>query len=161
MVNHAARGRRSENNVRDELGAYGYDVIRSAASKGSADLVAIGDGFAVLVQVKLVQHGESFQMPSPAERQQLLRLARRLGNALPVAACHAQGSGGKPAVTAYRLLTGPGPKDWRGWGPGEPTRLDPGTCPTCHTPEGHHTLSCPDQPQVTVPFTDILSVVDL
>lgn len=160
MTNHAARGRRSENNVRDELGAYGYDVIRSAASKGSADLIAIGDGFAVLVQVKLVQHGASFQMPSPAERQQLLRIASRLGNAYPVAACHAQGSGGKPPVTAYRLLTGPGPKDWIGWAPGK-APLGGGVCLSCHTPENHHTLSCPAQPQVTVPFTDILSVVDL
>lgn len=141
MVNQSARGRRSENNVRDELGTYGYDVIRSAASKGSADLIAIGDGFAVLVQVKLVQHGASFQMPSPAERQQLLRMARRLGNAFPVAACHAQGSGGKPAVTAYRLLTGPGPKDYRGWAPGQVAGYA-GTCPMCLVPEGRHTLSC-------------------
>jgi Holliday junction resolvase len=159
MVNHAARGRRSENNVRDELGAYGYDVIRSAASKGSADLIAIGDGFAVLVQVKLVKHGESFQMPSPAEREQLLRIASRLGNAYPVAACHAQGSGGKPAVTAYRLLTGPGPKDWRWWAPGQP--MEDEQCPKCQMPTGYHILSCPAQPQVIVPFTDLVSVVKL
>lgn len=160
MTNHAARGRRSENNVRDELGAYGYDVIRSAASKGAADLIAIGDGFAVLVQVKLVKHGESFQMPSPAERQQLLRIASRLGNAYPVAACHAQGSGGKPPVTAYRLLTGPGPKDWRGWAPGQVLGPED-VCPMCLVPEGRHTLSCMHAQSVSTPFMDLVSVVDL
>ena len=118
MTNHVARGRASENAVRDELGGYGYDVLRSAGSKGAADLIAIGDGFAVLVQVKLGEHGKPFQMPSPSERQQLLRLSGRLGNAIAVAACRVPGAGARPAVTAYRVLTGPGPKDWQGWGPG-------------------------------------------
>lgn len=118
MTNHAARGRQAENRVRDELGGYGYDVLRSAGSKGAADLIAIGDGFAVLVQVKRVEHGRGFQMPGPAEREQLLRIASRLGNAYAVAACHVQGSGSRPAVTAYRILTGPGPKDWTSWAPG-------------------------------------------
>lgn len=117
-MNHAARGRSAENAVRDELGLYGYDVLRSAGSKGAADLIAIGDGFAVLVQVKLVKNGEPFQMPTPAEREQLIRIARRLGNACPVAACRTAGSGGRPAVTAYRFLTGTGPRDWRNWAPG-------------------------------------------
>lgn len=159
-MNHAARGRRSENNVRDELGAYGYDVIRSAASKGSADLIAIGTGFAVLVQVKLVRHGESFQMPSPAEREQLLRIAGRLGNAYPVAACHAQGSGGKPPVTAYRLLTGPGPKDWIGWAPGQVLGPED-VCPMCLVPEGRHTLSCMHAQSVSAPFMDLMNPVKL
>lgn len=118
-MNHAARGREAENRVRDELGEYGYDVMRSAGSKGAADITAIGDGFAVLVQVKRVRHGQGFQMPPPAERAQLLRIAGRLGNAVAVAACHVQGLGSRPAVTAYRVLTGPGPKDWRGWAPGK------------------------------------------
>ena len=118
MVNHAARGRGAENAVRDELGAYGYDVMRSAGSKGAADLIAVGDGFAVLVQVKLVKTGKPFEMPSPAEREQLLRIAARLGNAYPVAACRTEGSGGRPAVTVYRLLTGTGPKQWTSWAPG-------------------------------------------
>lgn len=119
MVNHAARGRKSENAVADDLGLYGYDVIRSAASKGAADLIAIGDRHVVLVQVKLGTHGEPFKMPAPAEREQLLRLARRIGNALPVAVCRIPGAGSRPAVSAYRLLTGPGPKDFRGWVPGD------------------------------------------
>lgn len=118
MVNHAARGRASENAVRDELGLYGYDVIRAAASKGSADLVAIGDSVVVLVQVKLVANGEPFRMPPPAERRELLRIAGRIG-AVAVAACRTGGAGSRPAVTAYRLLTGPGPRDYVGWAPGE------------------------------------------
>lgn len=120
MVNHAARGRSAENAVRDELGSYGYDVMRSAGSKGAADLIAIGDRFAVLVQVKVVKHGDRFHMPAPAEREQLIRIATRLGNAFAIAACHVQGQGGRPAVTAYRLLTGPGPQDYVGWAPGKP-----------------------------------------
>lgn len=146
VTNHAARGRGAENAVRDELGVYGYDVMRSAASKGAADLIAIGDRFAVLVQVKLVKTGKPFEMPSPAERQQLLRIAARLGNAYAVAACRTEGSGSRPAVTVYRLLQGPGPKDWISWAPGQP--YEPGEkhgpaeeC--CHTGEhGVHTLSC-------------------
>lgn len=118
MVNQSARGRDSENAVRDELGGYGYDVLRSAGSKGAADLIAIGDGFAVLVQVKIGKHGKPFQMPTPAEREQLLRLTRRLGSAVAVAACRVPGAGSRPAVTVYRRLTGPGPKDWTGWAPG-------------------------------------------
>lgn len=119
MVNHAARGRSAENAVRDELGLYGYDVLRSAGSKGAADLIAIGDGFAVLVQVKLVRTGRPFEMPSPAEREQLLRIAARLGNAYPVAACRTEGAGGRPAVTVYRILQGPGPAQWQSWAPGD------------------------------------------
>jgi len=120
MTNHSARGRASENAVRDELGSYGYDVMRSAGSKGAADLIAIGDGFAVLVQVKLGAHGKPFMMPSPAERVQLLRLAERLGNAVAVAACRVPGAGSRPAVTAYRVLIPPGgPYDFAGWSPGQ------------------------------------------
>ena len=156
MVNHAARGRGAENAVRDELGAYGYDVMRSAASKGAADLIAVGDRFAVLVQVKLVKTGKPFEMPSPAERQQLLRIAARLGNAYAVAACRTEGSGSRPAVTVYRLLTGPGPKDWISWAPGQ--SYEPGekhgpaedTCPRCQTPCGQHTLSCLHAQSVSV-----------
>lgn len=137
MTNHARRGVRGENAVRDILGEYGYDVMRSAASKGAADLIGIHDRFAVLVQIKTVSYGSPFQMPAPAEREQLLRIARRLGNALPVAACHVQGSGGAPAVTGFRLLTGPGPKDWLTWAPGDPMRpvLAVEITPTRETPQ--------------------------
>lgn len=141
MTNHAARGRNAENAVRDELGAYGYDVMRSAASKGAADLIAIGDRFAVLVQVKLVKTGKPFEMPSPAEREQLLRIAARLGNAYAVAACRTEGSGGRPAVTVYRLLTGPGPKDWISWAPGQPYEPAEQCCYTAQF--GAHTYACP------------------
>lgn len=153
MVNHAARGRGAENAIRDELGAYGYDVMRSAGSKGAADLIAVGDRFVVLVQVKLVKTGKPFGMPSPAEREQLLRIAGRLGNAYPVAACRTEGSGGRPAVTVYRLLTGTGPKQWTSWAPGmvhtEEKQGYVGEC--CHTGErGMHTLSCLHAQSVSV-----------
>lgn len=126
MTNQGRRGARAENHIADDLGGYGYDVIRSAASKGAADLVAVGDGFLVLVQVKTGRHGKPFAMPSPAERRELIRIAERLGDAVPVAACRVPGAGSRPAVTLYRRLTGPGPKDWRWWGPADHLRgVDP------------------------------------
>ena len=117
MVNQAGRGARAENDVRDELGGWGYDVIRSAASKGAADLWAVHDGGEIIfVQVKLGEWGRPFKMPSPAERDQLVRLAHR-ANGAPVAACRIPGAGSRAAYTHYRLLTGTGPKDWLLWTP--------------------------------------------
>lgn len=117
MANQKGRGTRAENAVGDELGAAGFDVIRSAASNGAADLVAVGDAEVVFVQVKLGQHGRSFTMPSPAERRELIRIARR-AHGLAVAACRIPGSGARPARTAWRLLTwGGGPRDWYEWSP--------------------------------------------
>lgn len=49
----ASRGRYYESRVRDDLRAHGWYVIRSAASKGNVDLIALGAGEAtLLVQVK-------------------------------------------------------------------------------------------------------------
>lgn len=48
----ARKGRRNEHRSRAILEAAGYEVMRSAASKGVWDLVAIGERDVVLVQVK-------------------------------------------------------------------------------------------------------------
>lgn len=112
MTNQKARGTRAEVDVWDELGSFGYDVIRSAASKGAGDLWAVHDGGEILfVQVKLGTYGKPFKMPSPAERTELFRIAER-AKGFPVAACRVPGAGSRPAHTMYRLLTGDGPKDW-------------------------------------------------
>lgn len=118
MANQKGRGTRAENAVGDELGAAGFDVIRSAASKGAADLVAVGDWGVVFVQVKLGAQGKPFKMPSPAERRELLRIVRRAGG-LAVAACRIPGSGPRAARTEWRVLFADGgPRDWHEWHPG-------------------------------------------
>lgn len=61
----ATKGRRREHQSRRLLEAAGYSVIRSAASKGTFDLVAVSATDFVLVQVKCNRP------PSPAEREAL------------------------------------------------------------------------------------------
>ena len=109
MTNYA-RGRAFEYRVRNELRRKGYVVIRSASSKGAADLVAIRSvrfdqgvpeipralsHWILLVQCKL----STAAMP-PAEWNSLYRLAQQAA-AVPVLAV-AGGAGNKKA---YFLLT--------------------------------------------------------
>lgn len=115
-MNQKARGTAAEVAVWDDLGECGYDVIRSAASKGAGDLWAVHDGEAVFVQVKLGKHGEPFKMPSPAERTELVRIALR-AQGFPVAACVVPGAGSRKRAIGYRVLLGTGPKDWDTWLP--------------------------------------------
>lgn len=117
MVNQGARGARAENAVADELGAMGHDVIRSAGSKGAADLVAVHDREVLFVQVKLVNPKcPVYTQLSPNEREQLFRIARRVGG-FPIVAQRHQGRGSRPAFTAWYLLTGTGPNDRIEWVP--------------------------------------------
>lgn len=109
-MNHAARGARAENQVAGELGELGYDVIRSAASKGAADLVAVHDGEILFVQVKLVPDGKGYVQPTPAERRELYRVAARVGG-IPVIAMRHPGAGSRKPLTRLYLMTGTGPED--------------------------------------------------
>lgn len=68
-----ALGRSFEYSVRNLLRKHGYFVVRSAQSKGEADLVALALGSTLLVQCK---RGGSI---SKEERTTLYRLAQRLG----------------------------------------------------------------------------------
>ena len=115
-MNNAQRGTRAENAVVDELGVHGYDVTRSAGSKGAADLVAVHDGEILFVQVKICGQEKGYQQPSPAERRELVRIAGRCGG-VPVVAQRHPGSGPRPARTAWYELTGPGPAERRPWTP--------------------------------------------
>lgn len=119
MVNQYRRGARAEIHVRDQLGVLGFDVIRSARSAGAADLVAVGDNTTLFVQVKLGEHGNAFTMPSPAERRELLRIARRGYGGHALVVCHVPGAGGRRSVTLYRALTGEGFRDWIDYEPKE------------------------------------------
>lgn len=118
-MSHYRRGADFERRVRHALEADGYEVIRSAGSKGAVDLVTfktwphrlgitgltINYTHMLFVQAKRV-NGTC----PPAERLELLRLAD-IARAIPLVAY--QPIARKPI--AYKRLTGAGPKDWQPW----------------------------------------------
>ena len=113
-------GRRVEYAVVDYLRQQGYETTRAASSKGVADVIGIKPGQVALVNVKRTT------MPGPAERVALMRAAACLPSvALPLVAL-------KPLrkPLEFRLLTGPGPKDWTAWEP-EHEQGDDGDEPPC------------------------------
>lgn len=79
MTNQYAAGRTREYKVRDLLVDNGYDVVRSAGSKGAIDLVAIKPGQILFVQVK------TLAPPGPKALNKLYDLASHVG-AVPVLA---------------------------------------------------------------------------
>lgn len=130
MVNTSAQGAALERLVINILTEeHGYDCIRSAASKGAVDVVAVhpseacpcpcdtrlAGGPLLFIQCKL-----SDPLISPAERRALLDLSLR-ADAVPIVAWRPPGKrkGTLSTTPAYRELTGPGPKEWRLWTPGE------------------------------------------
>lgn len=95
-------GHRLELAVVTHLRAEGYDVLRTAGSKGAVDVVAFKPG-----QVLLIQAKTNGTCP-PAERAEVRRIAALLpGVGVPIVAS-------RPGVT-FRRLTGTGPKDWVAW----------------------------------------------
>jgi Holliday junction resolvase len=116
-MNQGRRGARAENQVADQLRELGYDVIRSAASKGAADLVAVSERWVLFVQVKICPVDKAYTQLSPAERTQLVRVATRVpgGHGFPVVAQVRPGSGGRPAVIEYYQLTSDHPSDHWCW----------------------------------------------
>ena len=103
---------------------YGYDCIRSAASKGKADIVAFGplrvyelgeepDALRLIIQCKRTN-----PLISPVERAGILDLALRAGGLAIVAHWAADETTGRMRIH-YRILTGQGPKEWAPWAPGE------------------------------------------
>ena len=105
-MNHYRNGRANEYRIRDDLERYSYECVRAAGSKGKADLIAMRPGEVLLVQVKA-----SNPQLSPAERVDLLAMASRSGAAPLVAYKPSR----RPVV--YRVLLGPGPKEWEPWTP--------------------------------------------
>lgn len=103
---------------------FGYECLRSSGSRGKVDVVAVAttDGKAwesvnpprlVFIQCKITN-----PLIPPAERIGLTDLALRAG-ALPVVAHWATDNFTGLKRVHYRQLTGPGPKDWAPWAPGE------------------------------------------
>jgi holliday junction resolvase Hjr len=110
------QGRRFAYRVSLDLKRKGYEIIRSAGSKTKIDIVAFkGFGWNRTPEFLFVQAKKSTDgtIP-PAERMELLRLAE-IAWANPLVAY----STGPRKPIAYRLLTGPGPKDWTPWTPDE------------------------------------------
>lgn len=116
-MNQGRRGARAENQVADQLRELGYDVIRSAASKGAADLVAVSERWVLFVQVKICPVDKAYTQLSPAERMQLVRVATRVpgGHGFPVVAQVRPGSGPRLAVIEYYQLFGTEPGDRCRW----------------------------------------------
>lgn len=116
-MNQGRRGTRAENLVADHLRELGYDVIRSAASKGAADLVVVSERWILFVQVKICAKGKTYTQLTPTERRQLLRVAHRVpnGHGFAVVAQHRPGSGSRPAVTEYHQLLADDPKEHVRW----------------------------------------------
>lgn len=129
MTNFAAVGREREHRFRDYLcgtpddapasrrryPGFGWKPLqRSAGSKGKVDSSFYRPGRLLLIQVK-----RSDPQVSPAERRALIEIADCLGmdRTLPVTACWPV----RARVPSFRLLTGPGPKDWIPWDPEQET----------------------------------------
>lgn len=114
MTNHYQRGRRVEQQVIDHLGGLGYDCIRAAASKGAGDIWAIHDQELCLIQVKI----NDKSLPSPAERTELLRIARRVTGAYALVAFKVPDESDKrKSRIVFRQLTGTGPREFVPWIP--------------------------------------------
>ena len=100
-------GYRFECATRDNLRDDGYEVIRSAGSKGKIDIVAMKSQQLLFVQCKL--NG----LCPPSERKEIIRLAR-LVNAFPIVAYQYK-EGRAAAEVRYRRLTGSGPHEFEEW----------------------------------------------
>ena len=88
----------------------GYYVVRSAGSKGAADLVALKMGEALLVQCK-----KGGRYLEPAERVALRKLALSVGAVCLVAWWHKEGRAAR--TVAFDELTSMGPAGFRSWTP--------------------------------------------
>jgi len=108
---------------------FGYDCLRSSGSRGKVDVVAVGPVEECPVDVDhycdhsmadllFIQCKITNRLIPPAERQALQDLALRAG-ALPLTASKAKDERTGRVRPHFRLLTGPGPKDWLPWEPGE------------------------------------------
>lgn len=107
--NHYGDGTKFENNTKEFLRlSGGYEVIRSAGSKGKIDLVAFRKGELLFLQCKL--HG----LCPPLERRKLLAFSAMV-NAVPLVAFGGEGHTVTRPVIQFRRLVGEGPYEYRDW----------------------------------------------
>jgi Holliday junction resolvase len=103
-------GYRLECAARNAMRVNGYLVIRSAGSKGAADLVCLKKGEILFVQAK-----KSAGQMTPGERARLIEMAD-LVQGFPLAARWAK-EGRAARTVAFEKLTGAGPHDLAPWTP--------------------------------------------
>jgi len=109
---------------------FGYECMRSSGSAGKIDVLAIAPltlcscgchGFesnpSLYIQCKIT--APRLRSPlTPTERMNLMDLALRAG-AIPLTASRAKDEVTGRVRPHFRQLTGPGPRDWKPWHPGE------------------------------------------
>ena len=108
-----------------DLTRYGYIAHRSSGSHGAVDVVAVGDMVTLVIQAKITA-----QVIPPYERRAVIGLAARMGSAaVPMSAYRDRGK------VRYRVITGPGPRDFIGW---QPVPLQYAPCSVCSCMRGRH-----------------------
>lgn len=121
--NTAVQGAAFERRIIADLKPHGYLCTRSAASKGAVDIVAVAEpvwvgGSTYERDLLGIQAKLTDPLLSPAERQAVQQWALWAG-AVPLVAWWAKHETTGLMTVHYRQLTGPGPKDWAPWAPGE------------------------------------------
>ena len=120
--NTTRQGANFELKVMHDLEEYGYTCLRSSGSRGAADVMAFHEGplYGGAVQALAIQCKITNPVISPAERLAVQNLAL-CARALPLVAYWAKDTNSihERMRVHYRQLTGPGPKDWAHWAPGE------------------------------------------
>jgi Holliday junction resolvase len=120
--NTTRQGANFELKVMHDLAEHGYTCLRSSGSRGAVDVVAVAPrGYyspreahsLCFIQCKITN-----PVIPPAERLAVQDLALRAG-ALPLVAFQETDRVTRKVFIKYRQLTGPGPKDWVHWAPGE------------------------------------------
>lgn len=109
---------------------FGYECLRSSGSRGKVDIVAIGamipakppylDALPTglfFIQCKIKAHPLRSPL-TPTARMELMDLALRAG-ALALTASKGLDVKTGRVRPHFRQLTGPGPRDWLPWEPGE------------------------------------------
>lgn len=105
---------------------FGYDAGRSSGSRGKVDVWGVPpeEQYSALWAPEPVKPMIFIQCKitnpviPPADRIALINLARR-GGALPIVAHRARDKNTLRLRPHFRRLTGPGPKEWVPWEPGE------------------------------------------
>jgi Holliday junction resolvase len=122
--NTTRQGAAFELKVMHALEEHGYTCLRSSGSRGAVDVVAVGpakpfnDHAWIRTPLLFIQCKITNPVIPPYERNAVQELATRAG-AVPLVAHWAKDPETKLMRVHYRLLTGPGPKDWAHWAPGE------------------------------------------
>jgi len=114
-----------------DLTRYGYIAHRSSGSHGAVDVVAVGDMVTLVIQAKITA-----QVIPPYERRAVIGLAARMGSAaVPMSAYRDRGK------VRYRVISGPGPKDFIDWTPA-PLRYALCAAPGCEHMRAVHDDAC-------------------